>query len=986
MSHGGSLAIVIIALMTALTISPAGRTDAAGNHSGKPDKGYRGLASRVSLDTPLAFIENRGQMDSRILYHLQGRETAVSFTRGGLIISISGRDPGSMKAATNRTESMARRRWNLALDFVDANPEAVAQGRDPLPARVSYFTGPRKDWHTGIGTYSKVVYRNLWPGIDLVYSGTQDRLKYEFIVNPGADPHQIKLAYRGASGDLAVNPQGQLEVPTPMGIIRDDRPVSYQGSNRAIETRFIVDSQGDHRSYGFKVGKYDRRKKLVIDPAILVYAGFIGGSGDDEGHSVAVDNAGNAYVTGVTTSSQATFPETVGPGLSYTARTDVFVAKIKADGTGLDYAGYIGGDGDEAGHGIGIDSSGNAYLTGWTSSSEATFPVLVGPVLVYKGSIDAFIAKVNPTGSSLIYCGYLGGDDQDEGMGIAVDTTGRALVTGLTASNETTFPVLVGPDMTFNGAIDAFAARVKADGTGFEYAGYLGGSGDDQGRGIVVDGPGNAYVGGLTTSSEATFPMVGALDPTFNGGTDAFIAKIDTTGSAITYSGFIGGAGIDEAFDIALDPAGNAYLTGRTTSSEATFPKLVGPDLTYNGAFDAFAAKVNAAGSALLYAGYIGGSGDDEGFSIATDSAGNAYVTGRTTSGDSTFPELNGFDLTLDGASDGFLAMVANGGAFLNYAVYLGGSGEEEGFGVAVRGFAQAYVAGRSTTVDGSLPVVTGPALVSGGASDAFVIGVDADFYEADVAPRPNGSRTLVVSDWVQVGRFSVGLDVPAPGSEFQRADCAPRNTMGDGKITVADWVQAGRYSVGLDSLLVSGGPTQMIAGLLREIKQPNTPRELRVASRTVTQDGDYIQVPVDLQALGGENALAFSISYDPSILRYEGFVNGRDAGQGMTVLAQERSASEGKLGYALALKPGGKFNHGVREVLTLRFKVIKPFGDRLQIGIGDGIVPLELVDVLAGELSVRPVAGSVRLIAPIISGESETGQTERSRVMRERR
>jgi len=668
----------------------------------------------------LAFVENRGQADARAAFLVQGRDTTAWFTAQGLTLALT---------QPTQAQNAARQRWNLKLDFVGANPSVKPVGQQPARAQVSYFNGPAEQWRTGIKSYGQIVYPNLWPGIDLVYSGTTERLKYEFIVQPGADPQQIKLAYRGTNATLTVNPQGQLAISTPFGVIHDDTPVSFQtkGKNKTkqIETSFVVSERAADGSqqYGFKVGKYDKRKPLVIDPAILVYSGFLGGSGDDEGHAIAVDGNGFAYVTGVTTSAQATFPEVAGPDLTYNGRTDAFVAKIKMDGSGLVYAGYIGGDGDDAGHSIAVDTSGNAYVTGWTNSTQTTFPVLGALDGTFNGAIDAFVAKLNPAGTALTYCGYLGGDDEDEGLGIAVDTSGRAYVTGLTASTETTFPKLVGPSLTFKGAIDAFVARVKADGSGLDYAGYLGGTGDDQGRSIAVDSGGNAYVAGLTTSSEKSFSMVGTLDAVFNGGTDAFVAKVNSTGAAVTYSGYIGGSGIDEAYGIAVDGAGNTYVTGRTNSTETTFPETVGPDLTANGGFDAFVAKINAAGSALNYAGFVGGSSDDEGFGIAVNSTGNAVITGRTTSNDASFSPANAFDLTLGGTADGFIAKVNPAGSALNFAGYLGGNGLEEGFGVAVIGLRQAFVTGRST--EASFPTLLGPSLIFGGLSDAFVTRVE---------------------------------------------------------------------------------------------------------------------------------------------------------------------------------------------------------------------------------------------------------------------
>ncbi|MCX6028587.1 MAG: SBBP repeat-containing protein [Chloroflexi bacterium] len=335
------------------------------------------------------------------------------------------------------------------------------------------------------------------------------------------------------------------------------------------------------------------------------------------------------------------------------------MAKVNASGTALVYAGYIGGNNYESGYGIAVDSAGNAYVTGNTYSTEATFPVTIGPDLTHNGSSDAFVAKVDASGTALVYAGYIGGSGGENGYGIAVDTAGNAYVMGDTYSTEATFPETMGPDLIYNGGGDAFAAKVNASGTELVYAGYIGGSDTDYGIGIAVDAAGNAYVTGYTSSTEATFPETVGPDLTHNGGWDAFVAKVNASGSALVYAGYIGGSDYDNSYGIAVDTAGNAYVTGNTWSTEATFPVAVGPDVTYNGIGDAFVAKVNASGSALVYAGYIGGSGDDYGRGIAVDSAGNAYVTGFTASTEATFPVTIGPDLTHNGGiRDAFVAKV----------------------------------------------------------------------------------------------------------------------------------------------------------------------------------------------------------------------------------------------------------------------------------------------------------------------------------------
>jgi hypothetical protein len=689
---------------------------------------------------PLYFIENRGQLDPIVAYYVQGRDTTLYFTAEGMTLVQTDQRPGE-NGSKGRLEKAsfgrdviptpeAGSRWVVKLDFVGANPNPRIEAKDPTPAVVSYFKGRKEEWKAGLSTYGSIVYSDLWPGIDLVYSGTATRLKYTFLVKPGADPAQVRLAYRGVKG-IRLNEAGQLEIETAPGGFRDDKPYAYQevdGRRVEINAAYSLDrtSGGGPHRYGFALGSYDRSRPLMLDPAVLVYCGYIGGNGMDFAFGIAVDNLNNAYVTGYTMSTEATFPVTVGPDLTYNGGfTDAFVAKVNAAGTALVYCGYIGGSGNDHGQGIAVDTSGNAYVTGYTESTEATFPVTVGPDLTFNGgSIDAFVAKVNAAGTALVYCGYIGGSGGEQGTGIAVDSLGNAYVTGHTTSTQATFPVTVGPDLTFNGNFDAFVAKVNAAGTALVYCGYIGGSGIDYGFGIAVDGSGNAYVTGYTESREDTFPVTVGPDLTFNGGGDAFVAKVNTAGTALVYCGYIGGSVEDLGWGIAVDSVGNAYVTGRTASTEATFPVTVGPHLTYSGGiYDAFVAKVNAAGTALVYCGYIGGSGIDEGRGIAVDSfLGNAYVAGVTNSTEATFPVTVGPDLTYNGGGyDAFVAKVNAAGTALVYCGYIGGNDVDQGQGIAVDTSGNAYVTGVTNSTEATFPVAVGPDLTYNGIGDAFV-------------------------------------------------------------------------------------------------------------------------------------------------------------------------------------------------------------------------------------------------------------------------
>jgi hypothetical protein len=607
---------------------------------------------------PLYFIANQGQMDARVAYYVQGSDKTLYFTPEGVTFALS-------DLAGSPQEGEGKSRWVAKLDFVQANPVRPT-GRDQTGTTLSYFQGARDEWHTGLPTYAKIVYHDLWQDVDLVYDGTVNRLKYEFIIQPGADPAQIRLAYRGAT--LRVNEAEQLEVSTPAGGFQDDAPVAYQevdGERVPVAVEYVLE---DATTYGFHVGAYDPALPLVIDPAVLVYCGYIGGSSWDEVEGIAVDAAGNAYVVGDTNSPQATFPVTVGPDLTHNGGYDAFVAKVKADGTGLDYCGYIGGSSNDYGHYVALDLEGNAYIGGTAASTEATFPVMTGPDLTYNGgTYDAFVAKVKADGTGLVYNGYIGGTGWDEAWSIAVNS-GNAYVVGETDSTEASLPVVTGPDLTSNGGDEVFVAKVKADGTGLDYCGYIGGTGDEYSYGIAVDSAGSAYIGGETYSSEASFPVTVGPDLTYGGNGDAFVAKVKTDGTGLDYCGYIGGSAADYGYRVALDTAGSAYVVGETNSTQASFPVIAGPDLTYNGGtYDAFVAKVKANGTGLDYCGYIGGSDWELAWAIAVDPAGNAYIAGTVDSTEATFPVALGPDLTHNGSDDVFVAKVV----LTNFDVYL---------------------------------------------------------------------------------------------------------------------------------------------------------------------------------------------------------------------------------------------------------------------------------------------------------------------------
>jgi len=644
---------------------------------------------------PLSFVRNAGQLDRRVHYSAQAAGASFFFTRKEAVYSFP----------QNKKPSLA-----LRLRFVGANRNVAIRGERLAPGRVNYLLGndPSK-WHTGLRTYQRVVYRNLWPGVDMAFAGRGGELKYEFLVRSGARVRDIRLAYRGAKR-LSLDGAGNLLLRTPAGVRTDTRPASYQlvaGKRVPVRSSFALDRRG--AGYGFALGRgYDRRYPLVIDPG-LVYSTFIGGDGTS-GIGIAVDRAGSAYVTGRTSSTN--FPTTAGAfDRTYNGGyyDDAFVTKLSATGAALLYSTYLGGSGKDQGFGIAVDGAGSAYLTGDTDSED--FPTTARAFdRTLNGYDDAFVTKLDASGAGLVYSTYLGGENGDGGAGIALDGAGSAYVTGTTPSYE--FPTTAGAfDTTYNGPYydDAFVTKLSASGAALVYSTYLGGSnyaggiGDDQGVGIALDGAGNAYLTGQTNSRN--FPTtVGAFDTTYNEGDDAFVTKLSANGAGLFYSTYLGGRGYDRSRGIALDDAGSAYLTGLTGSQTGSpgFPTTAGAfDTTYNGGdYDAFVTKLDASGAVLVYSTYLGGSpnlgqsGDDQGFGIAVDGAGNAYLTGWTVSGD--FPTTAGaFDTTWSEGHDGFVTKLGASGAALLYSTYLGGNGTS-GVDIAVNGAGSAYLTGHA--------------------------------------------------------------------------------------------------------------------------------------------------------------------------------------------------------------------------------------------------------------------------------------------------
>ena len=479
---------------------------------------------------PLAFEANQGQTDSRVDFLSRGSGYTLFLTPTEAVLSLS--SPQSSQRAQRKSTnffsaSSAPSAVNdpnlqsavVRMKLVGANPSPQVSGLEGLPGKSNYFLGNDPDkWRTNVPHYAKVQYEDVYPGVDLVYYGNQRQLEYDLVVGPGADPDAITLSFEGVER-LRIDAQGDLLLETPDGEIRQHKPLVYQevdGVRRQIAGFYVL--HGGHQ-VGFEVAAYDAGQPLIIDP-MLVYSTYLGGNSFDSGRSIAVGGSGNAYVTGQTFSTN--FP-TASPIQASNAggASDTFVTKLNAAGSALVYSTYLGGTALDTARWIAVDSSGNAYVTGRTDSTD--FPT-ASPIQATSGggSSDAFVAKLNPAGSALVYSTYLGGGSFDTSNDIAVDSSGNAYVIGETDSTD--FPTADPVQAARGGFREAFVTKLNAAGSALVYSSYLGGSFDDEGKGIAVDASGNAYVTGRTDSTD--FPKVNPFMDYIGGDTDAFVSKI----------------------------------------------------------------------------------------------------------------------------------------------------------------------------------------------------------------------------------------------------------------------------------------------------------------------------------------------------------------------------------------------------------------------------------------------------------------------------
>lgn len=660
--------------------------------------------SGSSPNLPLSFVPNRGQTDPRVRYVAHGLGGMLFFAPREVVLSL----PVSALDRAGKHQSLDPAVLRLRFLGANAQPTITASGQQA--GVVNYLTGDdAAQWQTNLPTYASLTYSRLYPGVDLRYDGLDGQLKGTYFVTPNADPSAIRWRYDGASR-VQLAADGSLEIlqTTATGAsirLTEAAPIAWQettSGRRQVAVRYQIAAD---RSIRFMVGAYDRSQPLIIDPT-LAYSTYLGGSSNDLAYNIAIDSSGSAYVVGETASLN--FP-TLNPYQGTKAGgIDAFIAKLSSTGA-LVYSTYLGGSATDRAYGVAVDGSGHAYLTGSTGSTN--FPTVNAAQSGNAGLTDAFIAKLNATGSTLLYSTYLGGGNDDYGNDIAV-SAGRAYVVGDTTSID--LPTVDGFQLAFGGgSTDAFVVKLDATGSALTYLTYLGGNDLDEGHAITVDGQGRPVVTGKTAS--LNFPTVAAFQPSIGGGTDAYITKLTATGMALSYSSYLGGSASEEGNGVALDEVGNAYLTGSTSSFN--YP-TVGPiQASYAGSTDAIVAQVDSTGTILVYSTYLGGSNVDVGQEIAVNEDGRAHVTGYTRS--TNYPTVNPLQATLGGNDDVFVSSLNIPGSALTFSSYLGGSGQDWGYGIAVDSASSLYIAGY--TFSSNFPLANPLQATRAGFADALI-------------------------------------------------------------------------------------------------------------------------------------------------------------------------------------------------------------------------------------------------------------------------
>ncbi len=764
------------------------------------------LSAESYAARPLYFEVNQGQAPTEVKYVSRGADYTLYLTSTSAQITLHSRQDVDASVQRRATVQITP----VGIDVTASKPRAKLRGVDRLPGKSHYFTDNRSEhWVTGIEHFRKVVYSQIYPGIDMQFRSDSGRIEFDFLLEPSTDPERVRLKITGAD-HLKLDAAGNLRLSVDERELILRAPRSFQdinGSRQEIATYFVLQ---DSQTIGFSVAAYEQKQPLVIDP-ILDFSSYAGGSANDIAHGVAFDSQGNLYVVGETFSTD--FPTHNPYQATSPVNGSAFVMKLDANTHDVVYATYVGSNVVEA-RGIAVDSAGSAYIVGDTAS--LTFPLMNPYQSSLHGLADIFVTKLAPTGNALAYSTYLGGSSVDRGRALAIDALGDVYIAGVTGSAD--FPLANAFQTRLRGSADAYVAKLSPVRGTLDYSTYLGGGGLDYGTAVAVDAAGQAFVGGYTDATN--FPTLNPLQVAKAGSTDAFAARFTAQGG-LAYATYLGGAGPDYAHAIAVDTAGNIHLAGQTES--LNFPLSKPLQATAPGAGDAFAAKLNAAGSSLLYSTYLGGAKGDLAYGLRLDAAGNAYLTGQTTS--NNFPTLHAVQPGNAGGQDAFVTALSPNGANLVYSTYFGGAANDYARAIAVDAGGNVAITGVTESDD--LPRIDATQPLRGGSQDGFIALLLADDDDDDglsnmletalgTDPANPDSDADGLNDGAEVNQYATdpllydtdgddlndGQEVLVYGTSpthSDTGDLAPRAAP-DGQINLADLLVLMRYVAGLQA------------------------------------------------------------------------------------------------------------------------------------------------------------------------------------------
>ncbi|MCX7745062.1 MAG: SBBP repeat-containing protein [Flavobacteriales bacterium] len=697
------------------------------------------------------FIENKGQWPSDVLFLCRSNQMDAWITKSGINYSFYGYKKNSKDSfinQTNENDNLIGHRILMKFHGININPQI--EGLKKQGGYYNYLIGNNPNNHfTNVGLYKEVYIKDIYDGIDIRYYFQGNLLRFDFIVSPGGNPEKIKFTFQGENS-LKLRYDNVIVLSTELGDVEIKDLHTYQG-NKKITSKFVE----ENNYLGISVDNYKKDELLIIDP--LVYSTYLNGSSDDFGQSIVLDNNGNVFITGSSKSGNySTTPGVFQPNQIF-GYEDVIVTKINSNGSDLIFSTFIGGSNVDIGYGIDIDNDGNSYITGKTLSNN--FPTTSGAFQENISNIsfyEAFVAKLNPTGTALVYSTYMGGSNDDIAHNIKVDDNGYAIIVGSTQSSDfdTTASAY---QTTLAGNLDAFISKINTTGTGLVFSTLLGGANDEVAKCLDIDVNGNIYVTGYTESADFDI-TTGAYQEIYIGYSDVFVTKLNSTGSSLIYSTYIGRYYDDEGYGIAVDADGNAYITGYT--SNTNFPVTTGVFQTIygGGVSDIFVLKLNSGGTGLIYSTFIGGSNREYSYGIDIDNTGCAYITGYAYV---DYPITTNADQT---SGDGFWSEVIvtkldPTASTLLYSSYLGGNGGEEGRAIVAGSSGEIYITG--CTWSTNFDVTSGAFQTTGGANfalyDVFVtkinVGTTSSMHENNVYsmfyvyPNPSHQEFTIISN-----------------------------------------------------------------------------------------------------------------------------------------------------------------------------------------------------------------------------------------------